>query len=662
MSNNSNHRRGSEIRNPTRTSSRRRTGNAAYEDDIRSSTQLFFPTNYDASVPFPFRADEYQQHKEDASGPFHQKFKNIPDDILQEQEHELTSEERVRNGNIEENFIHSNTTRPTISDMNTNFYQHSVSSCNFTSSNVEAAASSADLLLNPPLYISTIDRSNVYDDKKVTTTKNAQFDRRVFHIDKRYLERSQTEHINCERLESLDYTVSNIRQASLPDVGASFRDIFDDEVEERKAASDIYQYPRRRIQKRSSMDLSAPIDRNEVDRLVTSNLRRKKSYQSITPSSFYTDPISLSTHDIVTATTIATTAEEFASTEKAHSAPVSMSSYNHSRLRFYDTGFLQDMTKGFQQNSDIHTNTNKEISNSSIETGPLCKPSLKTVISQGAEMVSAVDISKSCRTLPCFHGSVHSTNPIKSEKAYSAPIHTDSRENTKKPRPRRERFYDSTFLNEFQSYEKLYTEEELYLSSDLSPPEDKVHEVKPSMKAKSSMKAKASMKAKPSMKEKSRSKVQDNSNMLLSNIDNEYATRFSYLVFSQIEVCSLTESDDKGKRSGMHQLGFKGMTCKYCHGKSTHDGIKSGRGGRYFPKSIKTLADTAKTLMSISNHLKQCKDAPNSMRKEIVELQKTHKEEQKAKPRGSHSKFCQQMWERLHGPFMPPKKNESESK
>ena len=127
MSNNSNHRRRSEITNPT-TSSRRRTENAAY-DDIRSSTPFFSP------VRFPFRS-EYQQHKEDASGPFNQKFKNIPDDI---QEHELTGEEHVRNCNIEEDFIHNNTTRPTISDMNTIFYQHSVSSCNFASSNVEAA-------------------------------------------------------------------------------------------------------------------------------------------------------------------------------------------------------------------------------------------------------------------------------------------------------------------------------------------------------------------------------------------------------------------------------------------------------------------------------------------------------------------------------------------
>jgi hypothetical protein len=53
--------------------------------------------------------------------------------------------------------------------------------------------------------------------------------------------------------------------------------------------------------------------------------------------------------------------------------------------------------------------------------------------------------------------------------------------------------------------------------------------------------------------------------------------------------------------------------------------------------------------MSIANHLKQCKNAPNSMRKEIFELEKTHKEEQKAKPRGSHSEFCKQMWGRLHG-------------
>ena len=82
--------------------------------------------------------------------------------------------------------------------------------------------------------MSTIDRSSVYDNK-VTTTKNAQFDRRNCHIEKRDSERNQTDYMNCESLESLDYTLSNIRQVSLPEVGASFRDIFDEKN----------QYPRR---------------------------------------------------------------------------------------------------------------------------------------------------------------------------------------------------------------------------------------------------------------------------------------------------------------------------------------------------------------------------------------------------------------------------------
>ena len=494
--------------------------------------------------------------------------------------------------------------------------------------NVEVAS-------DPPLYFSTIDKSMVYGNH--TTEKNAQFDRRDRCIEKGGLEKSQTEHMNCERLESQDYTWSKIYQSSLPDVGASFRDIFNED-EERKAASDIFvQYPKRRIHKRRSMDLSTPFDRNEFDRdgsfFMHSHLRRKKLHQTNTPSPIYSDPVSMSAHDIKTFSTITTTIEENASTEKAYSAPVFSSPYNRSRSRFYDTRFLQDMAVDFQQKSDIHEKSTKEKSKSSFN--PLCKPSFPLL--QGTSMKKNVDTSTSYKTLPCSHDADHSTESIKSEKAYSAPIPTEFREDPSELKQKRESFYDSHFLDEIPSYEKLYTEEERHLSSDASPPEEVPQ-------------------AKSVLKAMSRSKVQDDSSMLLYNIDDENATRFSYLVFSQIEVCSLTESDDKGKRSGLHEIGYKGMACKYCQGKSTYDGFKSGRGGRYFPKSMKTMADTTKTLMSIANHLKQCKNVPKRMKKEIIELEETHKEEQKSKPRGCHVKFCKQMWERLHGTSSPLKK------
>lgn len=629
-----------------------------YENNVYDNRRSTFSSakSY-APVQYPLGSDS-QQHKEE--GLFHQKSKLIFDD---RQNQEWADEQQVGSSWFKKDLPYKSVSTCTISDKkNTNSPHHSFlfggeeemrgpryeSSCNFASSKLlEEQVSSSAELQDPPLYITTIDNSKIHDDVKSQNHISAypliftrHHDRRA-HYQKRDLERSQSESLNIERLESLDYSLSNIYQSSLPDIGTSFRDIFNEDVEERKAVSDIYdQYPRRRIQKRRSMDFSNEVGSDRTG-IVSSNFRRKKLHQKNASA-----PVSLSTstHEITTTTTF-TTAEECISTEKAYSAPISYSSCYPSRHKFYDSRFLQAMTNDFQQHSNSHAKSTKEISKSS--SNPLCKPSLVTSSSQGAgtSLEKSTELSISCRTLPSCQERIHPPKSIESEKACSAPI-----EDYTMLKSRRESFYDSTFLNQFPSYETKYIEEEIRLSSDLSPPEE-VEEAKPELSP-----PEEEEEAKPFLKAKSRSKVQDDPSMLLYGIDDENATQFSYFIFSQIEVCSFIESDNKGKRFGMHELGRKGMACKFCQGKSSHNGIKAGRGGRYFPKTLKTMTDTAKTLMSVANHLKQCKNAPKSVKKEIIKLEKTHKQEQSVKPRGSHSSFCTQMWERLHGPSTNLKK------
>ena len=128
---------------------------------------------------------------------------------------------------------------------------------------------------------------------------------------------------------------------------------------------------------------------------------------------------------------------------------------------------------------------------------------------------------------------------------------------------------------------------------------------------------------------------------LVTESDKLLATAFSHAVLSEYGRAAFRESDRQGKRKGL-EIGFPGMSCIHCNGQTK-------KSGRFFPSSIKTMADTKKTLMSIHNHLIKCSSCPQSVKDKIIELKESHEDERKTQKYGSQKAFFSNIWERLHG-------------
>ena len=128
---------------------------------------------------------------------------------------------------------------------------------------------------------------------------------------------------------------------------------------------------------------------------------------------------------------------------------------------------------------------------------------------------------------------------------------------------------------------------------------------------------------------------------LVVESDRKLATAFSHAVLSEFGPTKFKETDRQGKRKGL-KIGFPGMSCLHCNGTTK-------KGGRFFPSTIKTMADTKKTLMSINNHLMKCPYCPQEMKDNIAKLRHQHEEERKKQKYGSQKAFFSNIWKRLHG-------------
>lgn len=98
------------------------------------------------------------------------------------------------------------------------------------------------------------------------------------------------------------------------------------------------------------------------------------------------------------------------------------------------------------------------------------------------------------------------------------------------------------------------------------------------------------------------------------------------------------------------------MMCKYCRGGTSREarergnaGTGFGRSGRYFPLSLKTMADSQKTLNSIYTHLTRCPEVPKAVKAAAVASKKCHVDDKNLMPRGSQQRFFRILWKRLHG-------------
>ena len=143
-------------------------------------------------------------------------------------------------------------------------------------------------------------------------------------------------------------------------------------------------------------------------------------------------------------------------------------------------------------------------------------------------------------------------------------------------------------------------------------------------------------KDKPKLKETSETRMR-----LVEPSDRAVATGFSFAVLSEYTLCTFAETDRQGKRKGL-SIGFPGMKCYHCNGTDR-------KGGRFFPSTIKTMADTKKTLISIHNHIMKCPKCPEEVKEEILRLRHLHDEERYQQKYGSQKKFFLNIWSRIHG-------------
>lgn len=108
---------------------------------------------------------------------------------------------------------------------------------------------------------------------------------------------------------------------------------------------------------------------------------------------------------------------------------------------------------------------------------------------------------------------------------------------------------------------------------------------------------------------------------------------------SQMQPCVFTEADRLGRRRNL-EVGFAGLACRHCFGVYGS--------GRFFPSSVKTMADASKTLDVIYRHVMKCKNCPNNIKGGLRNLRDFHDSERSKMPFGNQRAFFVKIWGRLH--------------
>jgi len=116
-----------------------------------------------------------------------------------------------------------------------------------------------------------------------------------------------------------------------------------------------------------------------------------------------------------------------------------------------------------------------------------------------------------------------------------------------------------------------------------------------------------------------------------------------FVAMAQMKACTLQEADRVGSYKA-RPIGFTGFCCTHCGGQAGF--------GRFFPNSVRSLAQTT-TSQTILKHIgSKCRQCPPDVRKAVEELQQQQvlKESQSTgRPRyGSRKVFFQRIWSRLH--------------
>jgi len=116
-----------------------------------------------------------------------------------------------------------------------------------------------------------------------------------------------------------------------------------------------------------------------------------------------------------------------------------------------------------------------------------------------------------------------------------------------------------------------------------------------------------------------------------------------FVAMAQMKPCILTEADRVGCYKA-RSLGFTGMSCKHCEGQPGF--------GKYFPETVRSLAQTT-TSQTILKHIgSKCRFCPPDVRKAVLDLQRQQivkESTNSGRPRyGSRKVFFHRVWSRLH--------------
>ena len=116
-----------------------------------------------------------------------------------------------------------------------------------------------------------------------------------------------------------------------------------------------------------------------------------------------------------------------------------------------------------------------------------------------------------------------------------------------------------------------------------------------------------------------------------------------FVAMAQMKPCRLTHADRVGCYKA-RDVGFLGMCCKHCGGQPGF--------GRYYPNSVRSLAQTT-TSQTILKHIgNKCRFCPPHIRSVVLQLQQQSnlcEGTSSGRPRyGSRKVFFQRVWQRLH--------------
>lgn len=133
------------------------------------------------------------------------------------------------------------------------------------------------------------------------------------------------------------------------------------------------------------------------------------------------------------------------------------------------------------------------------------------------------------------------------------------------------------------------------------------------------------------------------SSKLVMMKDRDLVPDALFVAMAQMKPCRLTPADRVGCYKA-REIGFLGMSCMHCGGQPGF--------GRYYPNSVRSLAQTTTSQTILKHIASKCRFCPPSIRDAVVKLQQVPGPVEgtgSGRPRyGSRKIFFQRVWSRLH--------------